>query len=283
MSEEMRVQKFLSKAGVCSRRKGEEHMQAGRVRVNGEVCDKLGSRVDPATDRVEFDGEVVTLPDTHVYILLNKPTDFITSLDDPRGRKTVVDLLPDDLPRLWPVGRLDYDSQGLLMMTDDGKLTNLITHPSHQLPKTYAVEVQGSIERDSDKLQRLRDGVELDDGYVTAPAEASVTGGGRTQTWLEIVLHEGKNRQIRRMCKAIGHQVTTLRRIAIGTVHIKGLGPGDHRSMTHAEVADLYDFVGAEMPPRAIPSEEQLRRERQAIERGELPDHEHRKKRLFNG
>lgn len=278
----MRVQKFLSKAGICSRRKAEDAMKAGRVRVNGEVCREFGTKVDPATDRVEFDGEEVTLPESHTYILLNKPPNYITSLDDPKGRPTIVDLLPDDLPRLWPVGRLDFDSEGLLLMTDDGKLTNLVTHPSHQMPKTYAVKVHGRLHENSDELHRLRSGVRLDDGYVTRPAEAELTDDNSRNTWLEIVLHEGKNRQIRRMCDAIDHPVMKLRRIAIGTVHIKGLPSGEHRPMTHAEVADLYEIAGAKMPDRAIPSDQQLKEEQQAIERGELPDHEVRKRELFD-
>ncbi len=257
-------------------------MEAGRVRVNGEVCRKLGSKVDPDVDIVEFDGERVTLADSHVYLLLYKPTGYITSLDDPKGRPTVVDLLPDDLPRIWPVGRLDFDSSGLLLMTDDGKLTNLITHPSHEITKTYAVECRGTIEPDSSVIRRLEAGVELDDGYTTAPADVAITEQTGDTTWLELVLHEGKNRQIRRMGDAVGHPVETLRRIAVGTVHIEGLAPRDHRPMTHDEVSDLYDLAGVDMPSRAIPSDEELERQQQAIDAGELPNHRARKQRLFD-
>ena len=281
MSNEMRVQKFLSKAGVCSRRKGEKHMLAGRVKINGEVCRELGTKVDPTTDVIEFDDDVVTLPETFIYVLLNKPTQYITSLDDPKGRPTVVDLLPENMPRIWPVGRLDWDSEGLLIMTNDGKLTNLITHPSHEISKTYAVKVRGLLANDSPKLHTLREGINLD-GYRTAPARVHVTRDNGRNTWLEMTIKEGKNRQIRRMFDAIGHGVMTLRRIAIGNIHIKGLSSGSHRPMTHDEISDLYDIVDAEMPERAIPSKHDLRRERKAIKRGHLPDHEARKERLFD-
>lgn len=283
MSEPMRVQKFLSRAGITSRRKGEKAMKAGRVRVNGQVCRELGTKVVPGRDRVEFDGNPVALPDTFTYILLHKPPNYITTLDDPKGRPTVVDLLPEDLPRIWPVGRLDFDSEGLLVMTNDGKLTNLVTHPSHQISKRYDVRVRGRIQKGSDALRRLRNGVKLDDGYVTHSAGVRITGHDGESTWLQIKLHEGKNRQIRRMGDAVGHPVITLRRIAVGTVHIEGLARGQHRPMTHDEVADLYQIAGVEMPDRAIPDDQQLRREREAIERGELPDHHRRKRRLFDG
>lgn len=281
MSNRMRVQKFLSKAGVCSRRKAEKHMLAGRVEINGEVCRELGTKVDPGADDVAFDGDVVTLPDNYIYVLLNKPTQYITTLDDPKGRPTVVDLLPDKMPRIWPVGRLDWDSEGLLIMTDDGKLTNLITHPSHQISKTYAVKVRGLIDEDGDKLERLRNGVDID-GYVTRPAQIEVTRDNGRNTWLEVVIHEGKNRQIRRMFDTVGHPVMTLRRIAIGTIHIKGLSSGEHRPMTHDEIADLYNLVDADMPPRAVPSDRALKRERQAIRHGNLPDHKKRVRELFD-
>lgn len=281
MAEPMRVQKFLSRAGICSRRKAEEHMLDGRVRINGEICRELGTKVDPDADTVTFDGRLVTRDENFIYVLLNKPSQYITTLDDPKGRPTVADLMPDKMPRIWPVGRLDWDTEGLLIMTNDGKLTNLITHPSHELSKTYAVKVRRLLSNDSDQLQRLREGVRLDDGYVTRPAEAVVTGDNGRNTWLEVVIREGKNRQIRRMFDAIGHPVMKLRRIAIGTIHIKGLSSSEFRPMTHDEVSDLYNLVDADMPKRAIPSDRALKRERQAIEHGRLPDHEARKKKFF--
>lgn len=279
MSEIMRVQKFLSKAGVCSRRKAEEHMLAGRIRINGEVCRELGTKVDPTQDRVEFNGDTVSLPDSYIYILVNKPPNYITSLDDPKDRPVIVDLLPDNMPRIWPVGRLDWDSEGLLLMTNDGKLTNLLTHPSHEVPKKYAVKVRGLLNNRSEALVKLREGIEIDDGYVTAPAEAVVQRDNGRNTWIDVLIREGKNRQIRKMFDSIGFPVMKLRRIAIGPITIEGISSGTFRAMTHAEVLDLYGEVEAAMPERARPSDRALKRERQAIERGNLPDHKERKKR----
>lgn len=250
-------------------------MRAGRVKVNGEVCRKLGTKVDPDSDRVEFDDELVTLDDHHTYLLVNKPTGYVTTLDDPKGRRTVVDLLPDDTPRIWPVGRLDRDSEGLLVMTDDGKLTNLITHPSHEIAKTYRVCVAGLVQDDSEAARRLREGVELDDGYTTAPAEVDVDEHTGASTWLEIVLHEGKNRQIRRMARAVGHPVERLRRVAVGDVRLGDLEPGDHRPMTRGEVTGLYRLADADMPPRAFPDPGDTDDE-------ELPKHRARIRDLFD-
>ncbi len=271
MADEMRVQKFLSKAGVCSRRTAEKWMKAGRVSVNGAACREMGAKVDPRTDRVEVDGKIVTLPDSYVYLLMNKPIHTITSMDDPEDRPVVVDLLPEKMPRVWPVGRLDWDSEGLLILTNDGKLTNLLTHPSHEVSKTYAVKVRGLIQPESEVLKSLREGIRLEDG-MTAPARVVVTRDNGRNTWLEVILHEGRNRQIRRMFEAVGYPVMKLRRIAIGPITIEGIGSGTYRAMTHAEVQDLYAEVEAAMPPRAIPSSRALRREQEAIDRGNLPD-----------
>ena len=262
MADKMRVQKFLSKAGVCSRRKGEELMQAGRVQVNGDVCTELGSKVVPGQDEVRVDGEQVSLPDQYIYILLNKPEQYITTLDDPKGRPIVTDLLPDKMPRIWPVGRLDWDSSGALILTDDGKLTNLLTHPSHEVTKQYAVKVRGLIKNSSPKLERLRRGIELD-GVKTKPAHIEVTKDNGRNTWLEFIITEGKNRQIRRMCEAIGYPVMKLRRYAIGPVTLDGVPSGAYRPLLFEEVEALYDEVEAEMPERAEPSKTAQKRERQ--------------------
>lgn len=262
MAEKMRVQKFLSKAGVCSRRKGEELMQAGRVKVNGEVCRELGSKVVPGEDTVVVDGEEATLPDRYVYILLNKPENYITSLDDPKGRPVITDLIPDKMPRIWPVGRLDWDSSGALIMTSDGKLTNLLTHPSHDVTKQYAVKVRGLVKNDSDKLDRLRRGIELD-GRKTKPAHIEVVKDNGNNTWLEFIITEGRNRQIRRMCKAIGHPVMKLRRYAIGPVTLDGLPSGAYRPLLFEEVEALYEEVDEPMPERARPSKTAKKRERE--------------------
>jgi 23S rRNA pseudouridine2605 synthase len=271
MAEAMRVQKFLSKAGICSRRKAEEWMAAGRVAINGEVCRELGTRVDPDKDRIEVDGKAVQLPDSYVYLLMNKPIHMITSLEDPEERPVVVDLLPENMPRVWPVGRLDWDSEGLLLFTNDGKLTNLLTHPSHEVSKTYAVKVRGLLDARAEVLTTLREGIQLEDG-MTAPAQVKVTRDNGRNTWLEVVLQEGRNRQIRRMFEAIGYPVMKLRRIAIGPITIEGIASGKYRSMTHSEVSELYGELEAAMPDRAIPSDRARRREQEAIGRGHLPD-----------
>lgn len=268
MSDKMRVQKFLSKAGVCSRRQGEDLMQQGRVKVNGKPCKELGSKVVPSRDTVEVDGEEVTLPNSYIYILLHKPEQYITSLDDPKGRPIITDLIPDKMPRVWPVGRLDWDSAGALLLTNDGKLTNLLTHPSHQVTKQYAVKVRGLLKNDDAKLDRLRDGIEIEPGVVTKPAFINKVKDNGNNTWLDFIITEGKNRQIRKMCDAIGHPVMKLRRYAIGPVTLEGLPAGGYRPLLHDEVVELYEAVEATMPDRAKPSDRALKREREAVERG---------------
>lgn len=161
-NDEMRVQKFLSRAGLCSRRSAESWMQQGRVKINGEVCRELGTKIDPARDRVEVDGKPVSSPESHIYILLNKPQGYITSMHDPEGRPIITDLLPQNMPRIWPVGRLDWNSEGIILLTNDGKLTHLLTHPSHLVPKHYAVKVQGRLEQESPDLTTLIHGVDLE-------------------------------------------------------------------------------------------------------------------------
>ena len=248
----MRVQKYLSKAGYCSRRQGEDLMRQGRVRVNGEVCRELGSKVDPEADTVEVDGRTVELPDQFTYLLVHKPVDYVTTLDDPRGRKTVVDLLPDDAPRLWPVGRLDTDSSGLILMTNDGKLTHRLTHPSFEARKHYRAEVEGKLTEASGALQRLRRGVRLDDGYETEPADVDIEEVGDGSTGLDVTLTEGKNRQSRRMADAVGHPVRRLARVGIGPVALDDLSPGDSRPLTDDEIEALYREVDAQPPDRAL-------------------------------
>lgn len=245
----MRVQKYLSRAGYCSRRQGEALMKQGRVTINGEVCRELGSKIDPDQDSVEVDGRLIELPEDFTYILVHKPVGYVTTLDDPRGRPTVADLLDDDQPRLWPVGRLDLDSSGLLLMTDDGKLTHRLTHPSYEARKRYRVSVRGHVDDDSSALERLRNGVELDDGYVTEPADVHVVERRSASTLLDVTLTEGKNRQIRRMAEAIGHPVESLTRVAIGPIELGELEPGQSRPLTDEEIDSLYREVGDE-PPR---------------------------------
>jgi 23S rRNA pseudouridine2605 synthase len=225
-----RLQKVLARAGFGSRRACEVLIEAGRVRVNGERA-TLGRRVDVETDQVEVDGVPVGVRPGLVYYLLNKPAGVVTTADDPQGRPTVVELVPDE-PRVFPVGRLDVDTEGLLLLTNDGDLTHRLTHPSFGVEKEYLAHVEG--DPSARAIRRLREGVELDDG-VTAPARASRTGPGV----LKITIHEGRNRQVRRMCDAIGHPVRRLVRIRIGPVVDRSLKPGTWRPLTTDEVRAL--------------------------------------------
>lgn len=260
MAELMRLQKFLSRAGIASRRKAEELMAEGRVSVNGQVCLELGTKVDPERDRVEVNGTVIAIPASFVYLLLNKPRGYITTLDDPEDRPIVTDLLPPKMPRVWPVGRLDWDSEGLLLLTNDGDLTHALTHPSGEVQKGYAVKVRGQILSDNPLLQQLRDGVDVE-GELLAPTQVAVRGHTDKHTWIEFVIEEGRNRQIRRMCEAVGWTVLRLRRIALGPLTINALAPGDFRALSSSEVLSLYEAAGLTPTDRARPSKRARKRE----------------------
>lgn len=233
-----RLQKVLARAGLGSRRACDELVAAGRVRVDGQVA-VLGQRVDVATEHVEVDGVPVPVAPDLVYYLLNKPSGVVTTASDPQGRRTVVSLVPAE-PRVFPVGRLDYDTEGLLILTNDGDLAQRLAHPSHGVDKEYLAEVDGRVS--AGELRALREGVELDDGR-TAPATVSQVSPGV----LRLVVHEGRNRQVRRMCEAIGHPVRRLVRTRIGTVADAGLRPGHWRRLRQEEVHSLY---GASAPRR---------------------------------
>jgi 23S rRNA pseudouridine2605 synthase len=235
-SEPQRLQKLLARAGFGSRRMCEELISAGRVTVDGEVA-RLGGRADPLRQRVELDGVVVVVRTDFVYYLLNKPEGVVTTASDPQGRTTVLDLVPAE-PRVFPVGRLDNDTNGLLVLTNDGELTQLLTHPSHGVLKTYLAEVEGV--PGPKALASLRDGVELDDG-MTAPATARVVQRRNATAAVEVAIHEGRNRQVRRMFDAIGHPVIRLVRTRIGPVADRGLAPGEWRALQPSEVRALYE------------------------------------------
>ena len=222
---------MLARAGFGSRRACEELIAAGRVTVDGDVA-TLGQRVDAGTARVEIDGALVPVAPDLVYYLLNKPDGVITTAEDPQGRPTVLGLVPAE-PRVFPVGRLDLHTEGLLVLTNDGVLSQLLTHPSHGVPKEYVAEVDGGTPAPG-ALRALRRGVELDDG-LTAPAEVGVLGPGV----LRLIIHEGRYRQVRRMCEAVGHPVRRLVRTRIGPVRDTGLAPGRWRVLTAAEVRAL--------------------------------------------
>lgn len=228
--EGVRLQKVLAQAGLGSRRVCEGLIERRRVRVNGEVAE-LGRRVDPETDVVEVDGAQIGVRAGLVHYLLNKPKGVITTAADTHGRPTVVELFPAE-PRVFPVGRLDADSEGLLLVTNDGDLAHRLTHPSYGVDKEYLVEVATTPHRGM--VRRLREGVELEDGR-TAPAKVAVLG----DRLLRITLHEGRNRQVRRMCDAVGAPVVRLVRTRIGTLTDRTLAPGEWRPLTQAEVRAL--------------------------------------------
>jgi 23S rRNA pseudouridine2605 synthase len=236
-----RLQKVLARAGLGSRRVCEELIAAGRVTVNGEVA-RLGRRVDPERDAVALDGVPVVVRDGLVYYLLNKPAGYVSTASDPEGRPTVVDLVPAT-PRVYPVGRLDYDTEGLLLLTNDGDLTQLLTHPSHGVVKTYLAEVEG--EPSPGAIRRLREGVQLDDG-PTAPARVTVVQRRRGSTAVELGIHEGRNRQVRRMCEAVGHPVRRLVRTRIGPLRDGSLKPGTWRALSASEVRTLYEAASSD-------------------------------------
>ena len=224
----MRLNAYLARAGVASRRGAEELIRAGRVRVNGEVAG-LATFVEPS-DRVELDGRPL-VPEELAYVLLHKPAGVVTTASDPHGRPTVVDLV-DLAQRVVPVGRLDADTTGALLLTNDGPLAHRLAHPRYQVDKVYEAEVEG--EPDDEALRRLAEGVELDDG-VTAPAGVRRLGRSR----LELTLHEGRKHQVKRMCEAVGHPVKRLHRRAYAGLTLDGVAPGRWRELSEAEVAAL--------------------------------------------
>jgi 23S rRNA pseudouridine2605 synthase len=231
-----RLQKVLARAGFGSRRRCEELVAAGRVTVDGVVAE-LGRRVDPTKDRIALDGIPVIVDSTIAHWLLNKPAGYITTASDPFGRATVFEFVPST-PRVFPVGRLDLDSEGLLILTNDGELAQLLMHPRHGVEKEYFVEVDGV--PSAGALRRLREGVELDDG-ITRPARARLVQQSPDGTSaLEIVVKEGRKRMVRRMCSAVGHPVRRLVRVRIGPLADRRLAPGEWRELTVGEVRSLY-------------------------------------------
>jgi 23S rRNA pseudouridine2605 synthase len=231
-----RLQKVLARAGIASRRVCEEMIAAGRVTVNDDIA-TLGRRVDIARDRVAIDGIPVVVDTTLVHWLLNKPAGYVTTAHDPQGRETVLDLVPDT-PRVFPVGRLDRDTEGLLLLTNDGELAQLLSHPSHGVEKEYYAEVDGV--PSAGALRTLRDGFDLDDGRTRPARVARVQTGPAGTSALEIVVKEGRKRMVRRMCAAVGHPVRRLVRTRIGPLRDQRLTPGSWRPLTPDEVRALY-------------------------------------------
>ena len=230
-----RLQKLISRAGICSRRAAEELLAAGRVTVNGETA-RLGDKADPETAAIAIDGKPLTFSEPAVYLMLNKPRGYVTTLSDELGRATAAELVADCGARVFPVGRLDRDSEGLLLFTNDGALMQGMTHPKHQVDKTYEVTVTGTLEGAAERLSAV---TELEDGTPVVPARVETARRRDGQALLLVTIHQGKNRQIRRMCAQVGLQVTRLRRVAEDTLSLGGLKPGEWRYLTDAEISAL--------------------------------------------
>ena len=230
-----RLQKLLSARGVASRRKAEEMIEKGLITVNG-VTAKLGDTADADTDEILVDGKPLPKQEAYIYIMLHKPRGFITTLSDEMGRKCIAQLVENVGTRVYPVGRLDRDSEGLLLLTDDGEFANALTHPTHHVPKTYRVTVRPSI--NEEQITKLTTGIEID-GRMTMPSEVRVIEKKEGRVVLEIIIYEGRNRQIRKMCDALGLEVARLKRTQIGSVKLGMLKQGDWRNLTEEEVHKL--------------------------------------------
>jgi pseudouridine synthase len=254
----VRLQKVLSQAGIASRRAAEKLIAEGRVMVNGVTIREMGVKADPAVDDVRVDGRRVKAAERQRYILLYKPAGFMTTRADPQRRPTVIDLLDGVREYVYPVGRLDYDTEGLLLLTNDGDLAALLTHPRHEVERTYEARVAGT--PDADALDRLRKGVPLD-GRRTRPADVMVldrgsarrSRGAAEETVLVITIREGRNRQVRRMLEAVGHPVKALKRTKIGPIADRSLKPGRWRDLTEAEIRTLKNRPDRPRPAAARP------------------------------
>lgn len=230
-----RLQKVMAQAGVASRRKSEELIIKGKVKVNGKVVTELGIKVDPQKDTIKVNGKEIS-KEKPVYILLNKPKGYITTMEDQFDRPIVLDLVKDVPQRLHSIGRLDYDTEGLLLLTNDGSLTYALTHPSHQVEKTYIVRAKGRIT--SSAIRTLEKGVMLDDG-MTAPAKAELLKGKMDHSVIKLTIHEGRNRQVRRMMDKVGFPVLRLKRVEMGPIRLGHLHPGGYRHLSQREVKQL--------------------------------------------
>lgn len=239
-SEGLRLQKALAQAGVASRRASEELIAAGRVEVNGRVVTEQGMRVDPDRDTIRVDGARIPPPRRHLYLVLNKPRGVVSTMDDPQGRPTLEQYVPRH-QRLFHVGRLDTDTEGVLILTNDGDFANKLTHPSHEVPKTYLVEVEGML--DNKTLRRIEKGLTLEDGPIK-PDKLKLVTRTETRSMVQITLHSGRNRIVRRIFDAVGHPVRQLSRLSVGPVRLGQLAIGQTRELTREELGALLDVIG---------------------------------------
>ena len=239
MDELERLQKYLANQGIASRRKAEEYILDGKVKVNGKVVTELGIKINPKKDMVEYDGKKVKKDIKKVYVLLNKPIDYVTTVKDQFSRNTVVDLVKNAGENLLPVGRLDMYTSGALILTNDGDFIYHVTHPKHEVNKTYTVTLRGKVT--NEEVENLRQGVTIDDDYLTKPAKVRILkiDEEKNISRLEITIHEGKNRQVRKMCEAVGKKVVALHRSKIGSIEVKDLKIGSWRYLTNKEVEIL--------------------------------------------
>lgn len=233
-----RLQKILSKAGLASRRHAEKLIVEGRVEVNGVVVTKLGFKADPRGDHIKVDGKPIAPFGSRVYLIMNKPKGCVTTLNDPLERPTIRDYLHGERRRVYPVGRLDFDSEGLLILTNDGELHHRLTHPRYGIPRTYQVKVKGIPE--SGEIERMINGIPLDDG-VTLRARVRLVKKLKRNSWMRLTVYEGRNRLIKRMCDAISHPVISLKRIRYGPLALGDLRPGEYRYLTPEEIEKLKD------------------------------------------
>lgn len=237
---EERLQKYLANNGIAARRKCEQYILEGRVKVNGEIVTELGTKINPEKDIIEFDGKKVEKVEKHVYILLNKPIGYVTTVKDQFDRPTVLDLV-NVKEKILPVGRLDMYTSGALILTNDGDFINKITHPKHEVSKTYTVTVKGIVNKED--VERLENGVEIED-YISGKAKVKIlkTDEEKNISRVQITIHEGKNREVRKMCEAIGKKVLALHRRKIANLDVKNLKIGEWRFLNHAEVKELVNL-----------------------------------------
>lgn len=235
----MRLQKFMATCGVASRRKSEKIILDGRVKVNGKIITELGTKINPEKDIVKVDNKIIELEENDIYILLNKPVGYVTTTKEQFGRKKVLDLIKGVKERIYPVGRLDYDTSGLLILTNDGELTYKLTHPSHEIKKTYIAIVRGVPTKS--EIMKLRRGVVID-GYKTSKSEVEILKNYKNKSILKIIIHEGRNRQVRKMCESINHPVIELERVSIEDIQLGNLKVGEWRYLTNEEIKYLKNI-----------------------------------------
>ncbi|MDD2899523.1 MAG: pseudouridine synthase [Desulfuromonadaceae bacterium] len=263
-----RLQKIISAAGITSRRASEALILNGQVAVNGIIVTELGSKADPSKDTITVDGKALKFNVQRLYILLNKPPGYITALKDGQGRPLVTDLLKGVADRVYPVGRLDYNTEGLLLLTNDGEWANRLMHPRHEIEKEYHVRVRGKVV--DQQLMRMAEGVELEDG-MTAPAVVNLVKSGEQNDWISVAIHEGRNRQVRRMCEAVSLSVVRLKRIRYGSLALGTLRAGQFRYLTEAEVRELSGE-----PAKTVHAAKPQREVRQTAPRPARPENQTR-------